>query len=354
MVSMQELLRLAASEKASDLHINAGLPISLRIDGKLLLTQSFAPLTANDVAQLLAEIAAAEDLQLFEARGEIDFAYAIAGCARFRLNAFRRCGVISIVARVIREAIPTLSELGLPEVLKKMTRKRNGLIIATGAAGSGKSTTVAAMIDAVNQERCAHIITLEDPIEYLHRNKCSIVNQREIKRDTESFNSGLRAALREDPDIIMIGEMRDPETIATVITAAETGHLVFATLHTASASQAIDRIIDAFAPHQQRQIRLQLSMTLQGVIAQRLLPCQNGGRVAALEILVSTPAVKNLIREGKTHQLASVIQTGGKMQMQSLEAALCELYRRQLVSHSEIMAEADDAEFLVQMLGSEL
>ncbi len=353
MSRMSDLLGRAVERGASDLHLNAGLSPVLRIDGNLQLLEESPVLTVEKMRSLLSEVAGADELARLEECGEVDFSYALSGCARFRLNAFRRGGSVALIVRIIGETVPTLASLGLPEIIRKMTRKRNGLILATGAAGSGKTTTLAAMIDAINQERRAHIITLEDPIEYLHKNKSSIINQREIRRDTLSFNSGLRAALREDPDVIMVGEMRDPETIATVITAAETGHLVLATLHTASAAQAVDRIIDAFAPHQQLQLRLQLSMALQMVIAQRLLPLEGGGRAAASEILVCTPAVRNMIREGKSHQLAAVIQSGARAGMQSLENSLCDLYHSGRVRYEEIVAAADDEEALLQLLGCE-
>ena len=353
MLRMDDLLGIAVERRASDVHINAGLSPVLRIDGKLRLLDEYPVLNAEKTRGLLAEIAGAEELARLETCGEVDFSYALSGCARFRLNAFRRCGVVTLIVRIIAETAPALDVLGLPEIIRKITRKRNGLILVAGAAGSGKTTTLAAMVDTINQERRAHVITLEDPVEYLHRNKSSIINQREIRRDTHSFNSGLCAALREDPDVIMVGEMRDPETIATVITAAETGHLVLATLHTANAAQAVDRIIDAFAPYQQVQIRMQLSMTLQAIVAQRLVPREGGGRVAAVEVLVCTPAVRNMIREGKSHQFAAAIQSGGKAGMQSLENSLCDLYHSGRVSYKEIVAAADDEDALLQLLGCE-
>lgn len=289
----------------------------------------------------------------FKEHGEIDFSFAIFGLSRFRVNAFKQRGSIAIVIRIVNENIPTLEELGHPPVLKTLAAQARGLVLVTGPTGSGKSTTLAAMINLINQERSCHILTLEDPIEYLHKHNKSIVNQREMHSDTKSFTIALRAALREDPDVILVGEMRDPETIATAITAAETGHLVFATLHTGSAAQTIDRIIDAFPAHQQQQIRVQLSVTLQGIVAQQLLPRMNGkGRIAALEILIATPAVRNIIREGKTHQLTSVIQTGLKFGMQPMDIALRDLYRRGNISYEEAMTHAIDQETFARLANS--
>lgn len=257
-----------------------------------------------------------------------------------------------MVVRLIAEAVPNLNNLGFPESVRNLARKTKGLVLVTGPTGCGKSTTLAAMIDLINSERSCHILTLEDPIEYLHMHKQSIVNQREIHADTVSFASALRAALREDPDVILVGELRDAETIGTAITAAETGHLVLATLHTGDAAQTIDRIIDVFPPFQQQQIRLQLSLTLQGVIAQQLLPRSTGtGRVAALEILVATPAVRNLIREGKSHQILSVLQTGVKQGMQAMDMGLRDLYIRQEVTYEEAFERATDPAAFARLTG---
>lgn len=286
----------------------------------------------------------------FKEHGEIDFSFAIFGLSRFRVNAFKQRGSTAIVIRTVNEKIPTLEELGHPAVLRTLASQARGLVLVTGPTGSGKSTTLAAMINLINQERPCHILTVEDPIEYLHKHCKSIVNQREMHSDTKSFSIALRAALREDPDVILVGEMRDPETIATAITAAETGHLVFATLHTGSAAQTIDRIIDSFPAHQQQQIRIQLSVTLQGIVAQQLLPrMDKKGRIAALEVLIATPAVRNIIREGKTHQLTSVIQTGAKFGMQPMDMALRDLYRRGIVSYDEAVAHAIDEETFARL-----
>jgi twitching motility protein PilT len=347
---MEELLKTAVTRKASDLHLTIGIPPVIRLDGELIRLE-LPNLTPDDTAKCIADIASAEQLLLFKEKGELDFSYAIHGFGRFRVNAFRQRGTIALVIRTINENIPTLQELGFPAILGDLARKPRGLVLVTGPTGSGKSTTLAAMVNLINQERTAHIITLEDPIEYLHKHQKSIVNQREIHSDTQSFSVALRAALREDPDVILVGEMRDAETIATAITAAETGHLVFATLHTGDAAQTIDRIIDVFPPYQQHQIRTQLSLSLQGIVSQQLLPrLVGGGRVAVLEILLATPAIRNLIREGKTHQIISVIQTSGKLGMQSMDMDLGNLYRRGIVALDEVTARASDPDTLLRML----
>lgn len=347
---MEQLLYQAVQSNASDLHITVGVPPIFRVNGKLIRTDHKL-LTVQDTEELFLAITTPEQQVHFKNHGEIDFSFAITGLSRFRANAFRQRGSIAMVIRVVNENVPTLEELGHPSVLKNLASQPRGLVLVTGPTGSGKSTTLAAMINLINKERSCHILTLEDPIEYLHRHNKSIVNQREIHSDTESFTIALRAALREDPDVILVGEMRDPETIATAITAAETGHLVFATLHTGSAAQTIDRIIDAFPSHQQQQIRIQLSVTLQGIIAQQLLPrIDQTGRVAALEILIATPAIRNIIREGKTHQLTSVIQTGAKFGMQPMDIALRDLYRRGVVSYDEAMMRAIDEETFARLI----
>ncbi len=348
---MEELLRLAVRQGASDLHITVGMPPILRINGQLM-PMEHTILTVKDTEILFMSIANDQQQLLFVEQGESDFSFAIYGVSRFRVNVFRQRGSIAIVARIINEKIPTLDELGHPPIFRTLACQPRGLVLVTGPTGSGKTTTLASMIDSINRKRCCHILTLEDPIEYLHKHNQSIVNQREIHADSKNFTIALRAALREDPDVILVGEMRDPETIATAITAAETGHLVFATLHTGSAAQTIDRIIDAFPAYQQ-QIRIQLSGTLQGIVAQQLLPrIDKTGRIAALEILIATPAVRNLIREGKTSQLTTVIQTGAKFGMQPMDIALRDLYRRGIVSYEEALSRALDIETFVRLANS--
>jgi len=350
-VSMNQLLTEALKRQASDLHITVGVPPVIRINGELTHLE-YPRLNPEITKTLLAELASAEVLQKFAAQGEIDFSYAIPGVSRFRINAFRQRGSVAIAIRLVNERVPTLEELGHPEILRTLARKPRGLVLVTGPTGSGKSTTLAAMIGLINAEMSGHIITLEDPIEFLHSHAKCIVNQREISLDTQSFSVALRAALREDPDVILVGEMRDMETIATAITAAETGHLVLATLHTGDAAQTIDRIIDVFPPHQQQQVRIQLSLTLQGIIVQQLLPRQDAqGRVAALEILIANPAVRNIIREAKTQQLGSVLQTGAKLGMQSMDSSLRDLVRKGVVNYEEALARASDPDNLNRLLG---
>ena len=348
-MKIEELLQEAVARRASDLHLTVGMPPIIRVHGSLE-KMNFPTLKPDDTRQLFESMTTDDRLRQFQEIGEMDFSHAIFGLSRFRVNAFRQRGAIAIAIRVISEKVPSLDELGLPDIIKTFSRKPRGLVLVTGPTGSGKSTTLAAMIDLINEERSCNILTLEDPIEYLHRHKNSLVNQREIGADTQSFANGLRAALREDPDVILVGEMRDMETISIAVRAAETGHLVLATLHTGDAAQTVDRIIDVFPPHQQQQIRVQLSLTLQGIVAQQLLPQRDGsGRVAAVEVLVATPAARNLIREGKSHQLLSVIQTGAKSGMQSMDAALRDLCRSGIISDEEAMAHAMDLENFLRL-----
>lgn len=347
---MEVLLRTAVERNASDIHITVGVPPVFRINGSLVHYESPA-LLPSDTMAFFDEITTQEQRQKLALNGELDFSFAIQGVSRFRVNAFRQRGSLAIAIRVVNEQVPTLDKLGHPEILKTFARQHRGLVLVTGPTGSGKSTTLAAMLKLINEERSCHIITLEDPIEYLHKHNKSIVNQREIHSDSLSFANALRAALREDPDVILVGEMRDVETIGIAVTAAETGHLVFATLHTGDAAQTIDRIIDVFPPHQQQQIRIQLSLTLQGIVCQQLLPRLDGnGRVVALEILTVNPAVRNLIREGKSHQLVSVIQTGARFGMQSMDMSLKDLYRRGIISYEDALARAINQETFVRLV----
>ena len=342
-------MREAVERRASDIHLTVGVPPTLRINGALVRL-NLPPLGPADTLRLFETIAPEERQTFFRQNGEVDFSHTIHGLSRFRVNAFRQRGSVAIAVRLIPEQVPTLDQLELPEVVATLARKPRGLILVTGPTGSGKSTTMAAMINLINEEQSCNIITLEDPIEYLHRHKKSLINQREISADTRSFANGLRAALREDPDVILVGEMRDMDTISIAVRAAETGHLVLATLHTSDASQTIDRIIDVFPPYQQQQIRTQLSLTLQGIISQQLLPRRSGtGRAVAVEILVATPAVRNLVREGKSHQLLTVIQTGAKTGMQSMDAALRDLCRAGIVADEEALMRASDPDNFLRL-----
>ncbi|MFV9511068.1 type IV pilus twitching motility protein PilT [Tepidibacillus sp. LV47] len=328
MYTIEELMKEAFEKKASDLHLTVGAKPTYRINGKLTPVD-VPPLTPNDTVNYLKAITTEAQYQDFLQKGEIDFSYGLAGISRFRVNAYQQRGTVSLAIRVIPTTIPSLESLGVPNVVHSLVEKPQGLVLVTGPTGSGKSTTLAAMIDHINQTQYKHVITLEDPIEYLHRHGKSLIDQREIGVDSSSFATALRAALRQDPDVILVGEMRDLETISTAITAAETGHLVLATLHTSGAANTIDRIIDVFPAHQQPQIRLQLASVLLGIISQRLLPTiDESGRVAAMEILINTPAVANLIRSEKVHQIQTVMQTGKSFGMQTMEMALQQLVKQ--------------------------
>jgi len=350
-MDIDELLRLALKNKASDLHLTVGVPPTLRIDGTILPLEEYSKLTVADAEKLVLSIMNEKQKKAFEERGEFDFSYSIAGVGRFRVNAFRQRGSIAAVLRMISPKILSLDELGMPSILKELAFRPRGLVLVTGPTGSGKSTTLAAMIDLINQQEKCHIITLEDPIEYLHSHQKSIVNQREIGLDSDSFAKALRSSLRQDPDVILVGEMRDMETISTAITAAETGHLVFATLHTSDAPQTIDRIVDVFPSYQQQQVRIQLSMSIQGIVSQQLLPRMgSAGRVAAVEIMIANPAIRNLIREGKTPQIYSVMQTGLQQGMQTMDLALRNLYLQRIISYEDALAYASDPDNFARML----
>src|SRR5437763_17040066 len=333
MRTMEELLRETVALGASDLHLSAGLPPLMRIHGDLTRTEHPA-LSAAGVTALVNSIMSEEQRQTFQAEHEIDFACEVPGKGRFRVNVFVQSRGPGAVLRTIPTAIPTLESLNLPPILKELCTRERGLVLVTGPTGSGKSTTLAAMVDLINQTWYAHILTVEDPIEFVHPPKRCLVNQREVGPHTASFTNALRSALREDPDVILIGEMRDLETISLALPAAETGHLVFGTLHTSSAPKTIDRIIDVFPAGQQAQIRTMLAESLEAVIAQTLVKKKGGGRVAACEILVGAPAVRNLIREAKLHQLLSMMQTGQRLGMQTLDMALADLLKRGLIDQS--------------------
>lgn len=320
--TLERILREAVERQASDVHLTVGIPPHVRIDGRLI-PLPYPALTAKDCWHLAKELLDEKAWSKFLDAGEYDGAYSVSGLSRFRLNIFRQRGTVSLALRVIPFRIPSLDELGLPEVTRHLIKRSHGLLLVTGPTGSGKSTTLAAMVDELNRTVSRHIITLEDPIEYLHPHRKSIVVQREVGLDTKTFAAGLRAALREDPDVILVGEMRDTDTVATALTAAETGHLVLATLHTPDAAQAIERMINVFPPGQQDQIRFQIASALIAVYAQRLLPRRDGkGRVAAVEVLVNNPAVANMIRTEKVHHLHTAMQTGTEYGMRTMEQDL--------------------------------
>lgn len=348
-VHLDTLLRLVAEHGASDLHLTVNLPPMMRVDGRLVQTD-YQHLSPRDTQRLIYDILTNEQIQWFEKTRELDFSYGIKDVGRFRVNVYRQRGCVGGAMRAIPSKIPSMEELGLPPLLKDLSRKNSGLILVTGPTGCGKSTTIATMIDCINHERECHIMTLEDPIEYLHRHNKSMVNQRELNTDTDSFENALRAVLREDPDVILLGEMRDLETIATALTLAETGHLVFGTLHTRNAPQTMDRVVDVFPPHQQDQIKTQLSNTLEAVIAQQLIPKIGGGRFAAVEIMIATSAVRNLIREGKSHQIYSTIETGGQQGMRSMDKILSEAHKQGIVSYENAISCTIDRENFLRLL----
>lgn len=347
---IEVLLEEVVKKKASDLHLQVGLPPMLRVDGKLTPVAGADVLDDEAVETLVFAILDEDQKQILLKDKEFDFSFAFGDLGRFRVNAFHERGNLAAALRLITNDILTIEQLGLPPIVNKFADYPRGLVLVTGPTGSGKSTTLAAMIHKINAERAEHIITIEDPIEYTHKSKRSVVVQREVHYDTYSFSAALRSALREDPDVVLIGEMRDLETIASAITIAETGHLVFATLHTNSAAQSIDRMIDVFPPHQQPQIRSQLSNILMAICSQRLIPALGGGRIAAAEILVATPAVRNIIREGKTHQLEAVIQTGSEFGMQSMDKTLVGLVHNGTISYDEARNYAVDLDELDRLM----
>jgi len=335
---------------ASDLHITAGAPPQIRLDGHMLpLNQP--PLAPAETKQLIYSVLTDAQKQRFEEENELDLSFGLKGISRFRANVFMQRGAVAAAIRVIPFQILSFEQLGLPPIINELVKKPRGLILVTGPTGSGKSTTLAAMIDKINNERHEHIVTIEDPIEYLHPHKKCVVNQREVNADTKSFKAALKYILRQDPDVVLVGEMRDLETIEAALTIAETGHLTLATLHTNSCAQTIHRIIDVFPAHQQPQVRAQLSFVLEGVMSQQLLPKINGGRVLALEIMVPNPAIRNLIREDKVHQIYSTMQTGqNKYGMQTMNQSLYELYVKRLITLEEAMGRSSIPEELQSMI----
>lgn len=344
------LLEEVIKKKASDLHLQVGLPPMLRVDGSLVAVTGAPVLTEETVESLVFAILDDEQKQILLKDKEFDFSFAFGDLGRFRVNAFHERGNLAAALRLIPNELLTIDQLGLPKIVEKFAEYPRGLVLVTGPTGSGKSTTLAALISKINSEKAAHIVTIEDPIEFTHRSNKSVIVQREVHYDTYSFSAALRSSLRQDPDVVLIGEMRDLETIAAAITIAETGHLVFATLHTNSAAQSIDRMIDVFPPHQQPQIRAQLSNILMAICSQRLVPSIGGGRIAAAELLVATPAVRNIIREGKTHQLDAVIQTGAEFGMQSMDKTLVNLIHAGTITYDEARLVAVDIDELDRLM----
>lgn len=347
---IEVLLEEVIKKKGSDLHLQVGLPPMLRVDGSLVAVTSAEILNEEAVEALVFAILDEDQKQILLKDKEFDFSFAFGDLGRFRVNAFHERGNIAAALRLIPNELLGIEQLGLPPIVSKFSDYPRGLVLITGPTGSGKSTTLAAVVDKINTERAAHIVTIEDPIEFTHKSKKSVVVQREVHYDTYSFSAALRSSLRQDPDVVLIGEMRDLETISAAITIAETGHLVLATLHTNSASQSIDRMVDVFPPHQQPQIRTQLSNILMSICSQRLVPAIGGGRQVASEILVATPAVRNIIREGKTHQLDAIIQTGGEFGMQSMDKTLVSMIHAGTITYDEAKMVAVDVDELDRLM----
>lgn len=342
MINIEEILAKAVEAGASDVHLTVGTAPKMRVSGSLI-SMPYDALSPEDTMQAAERVMSGEQMEVFKQRGEFDFSFAVADIGRYRVNAFRQQGAAALAFRVVATKVPSPEELGVPASIIELSGRKRGLVLVTGPTGSGKSTTLAAIIDKVNQTRDAHIITLEDPIEYLHPHKMSMVNQREIGIDTQSYANALRAALREDPDVILVGEMRDYETISVAVTAAETGHLVLSTLHTIGAASTVDRVIDVFPPHQQQQIRVQLSNVLEAIISQQLIPRADGrGRVAAFEVLHANNAIRNLIREGKSHQIANIMQTNRKLGMITMDEAIVQLVREGKINRQMAVAFAQE------------
>lgn len=327
MPNIREILAEAKEAGASDVHITVGIPPKMRVNGKLITMTNYSKLLPADTLEIVLDIMTENQRNKFEERGEYDMSFSISDLGRYRVNAYKQRGSVALAFRLVGTKVPSPEDLGVPESVIDLYQRKRGLILVTGPTGSGKSTTLAAIIDKINNCRDAHVITLEDPIEYLHQHKLAMVNQREIGLDSDNYANALRAALREDPDVILVGEMRDFETISVAITAAETGHLVLSTLHTIGAASTVDRVIDVFPPHQQQQIRVQFANVLEAVISQQLIPTADGtGRAAAFEVMHANHAVRNLIREGKSHQLTSVMQTNRKLGMMTMDEAIQQLY----------------------------
>jgi twitching motility protein PilT len=349
---INDLLKMAILRNASDLHLKVGNHPVLRINGELRVLEDSAIIKVEDMDTIFHEVTNEAQRKVFDSELEMDLAYQTQILGRFRINIFQEEGKIGLACRPIRTKVPTIEELGLPEICKTLAMKSSGLVIVTGPTGCGKSTTLAAMINYLNHTVSRKIVTIKDPIEYLHNDIKCIISQREIGKDTHSFAKALKHAMRQDPDVIMVGEMRDLETMAAVLTAAETGHLVLTTLHTTGAAEAIDRFIDVFPPYQQQQVRIQLSIVLEGVIYQTLIPrADNSGRVPAVEVMLATPAIRNLIREGKTYQMMNVIQTGTQYSMQTLNQSLAELCQKGIITREQALERSINKEELMEMLG---
>lgn len=351
MTTLHELLKMMIEKNASDLHVTTGSPPRLRIDGKLV-NIDHPSLNPADTKALCYSVLTDAQKHKYEENNELDLSFGVKGLSRFRANIFMQRGAVAGAFRTIPFDIRSFKDLGLPEILNELVKKPRGLILVTGPTGSGKSTTLAAMVDRINSDRCEHIITIEDPIEYLHPHKKCLINQREVHADTASFSTALRYVLRQDPDVVLIGEMRDLETIEAALTVSETGHMTLATLHTNSAVQTMNRIIDVFPPHQQDQIRVQLSFVLEGILAQQLIPKKSGtGRVLAVELLVPNPAIRNLIREDKIHQIYSMMQTGQtKFGMQTMNQSLFDLYSRRLISYEDAVGRSSVPDELIAVI----
>ncbi len=353
-MNLNDLLEKTVEYGASDLHICAGVPPVVRVYGELINLNE-PVLTPHDCVELAKQCLSSRMYERFLEVGEVDSSYSLAGTSRFRVNVFKQRGTCAIAFRTIPAEIPVIEDLGLPGLVYDLSLKQRGLILITGPTGHGKSTTLAAMIKYINSKRRCHIVTIEDPIEFLHKHNKSIINQREIGSDSLNYTSALRAALRQDPDVILIGEMRDLESISIALTAAETGHLVLSTLHTIGAAKTIDRIIDVFPPYQQPQIRTQLSLVLQGVVSQQLIPTLDGNaRVVAVEVMIATPAIRNMIRENKTHQIINAILTGAKSGMKTMDNSLLELYRYGKISFDELMTYAVDLDYIKKIVSGSI